>query len=666
MGMNLDGPIYLQRHGMLTKKRNRVLDIGPQTIYFVRDDQIREFVANQGEAAATSEEFEKEVARLIYFSTPRDGERTTMLSEITDLTNIVYDSIDVCPGLKNTEVLDLNFDGLPEKMRGNYDVVFNFGTTGHVVNQWNCFELMHDALKVGGVVYHQLPASGYLDHGYYCYTPLFFKELAAANGYAVEHMAVTPAGESRIDMLAVRSLQGDTLLKPPGPLGGNNRIPALNIHVIMRKKSDAAFRVLLEIATSHANAAEGVLQRYDRSRPAPRWNIVRSGVSNAVRRSLRADELRGKPDSRMRQLLPLIKKTIRRAGIGRINSWRSARATEMRELQAKYDECRATLSDVQSKASEYKQGYDGYRAAFETLQNEASGLRQRAEGYHAAYEDCCTQLAAARDERDRILRSVEKLGWAKSTLPRRLNGRQLCFLHLGKTAGTSLQNALFETMSDAAIFHDSIVSFDTVSPAEIAINDLVIGHYAFQHVAKLRADRFLFTFLRDPVDRVVSNYYFLRAGSPVSRYSAKALQAAKDMTLKEFCLCEDPGVRLVTENYQAKAIAFDVRPEYQGEIHDLAGQAEQNLRSFDFVGIVEYFSESVSALSEAIGLAIPIKRTNVTELRSREAPPSSEEVELIRRLNGVDIALYAKARELFECTVLRSAKVQMASAGVAQ
>jgi hypothetical protein len=276
MGMNLDGPIYLQRNGMLTKERNVVLDIGPQTIYFVRDEQIREFVKNQGGPAAPKEQLEKEIGRLVRFSTPRPGERTTMLSEITDLTNIEYDSIDVCPGLKNTEILDLNFDPLPERMRDRYDVVLNFGTTEHIFNQWNCFEVMHDAAKVGGVVYHQLPASGYLDHGYYCYTPLFFRELAQANGYKIERLAVTPAGESRIDALGVPSIGGDTLLKQEKHLDENNRIPALNIHVILRKTKDEPFRVALEIATAHSAASRAMLKRYDPSNAATIWRVARS------------------------------------------------------------------------------------------------------------------------------------------------------------------------------------------------------------------------------------------------------------------------------------------------------------------------------------------------------------------------------------------------------
>src|SRR5205823_271847 len=97
--------------------------------------------------------------------------------EVTDLTSIEYNSFDVCPALK-TEILDLNFESTPSKYHGYYDIVLNSGTTEHILNQWNCFEVMHDATRVGGVIYCQLPATGYLDHGYFTYTPLFFRDLA--------------------------------------------------------------------------------------------------------------------------------------------------------------------------------------------------------------------------------------------------------------------------------------------------------------------------------------------------------------------------------------------------------------------------------------------------------------------------------------------------------
>jgi hypothetical protein len=262
MGMNLDAVLYMQRRDHLTPEKNSILDIGPQTIYFVHAEQIREFVANHGGTIIPESELSAEVERLVRFSVPRPGERTTMLSEITDLVDIKYDSVDVCPGLKNTAILDLNFDALPPHMHACYDVVLNFGTTEHILNQWNCFELIHDALKVGGVAYHQLPASGYLDHGYYCYTPLFFRDLAKANGYEILQLAVSPAGENFIDQLELESITGDTLLKEHGHLNENNRVPSLNIHALMRKTREQAFRPLLEIATSHAPVDRRILRRY--------------------------------------------------------------------------------------------------------------------------------------------------------------------------------------------------------------------------------------------------------------------------------------------------------------------------------------------------------------------------------------------------------------------
>lgn len=263
MGMNLDGMIYLQKNGLLTGLKNRFLDIGPQNVYFITKSKISEFVANQGQTVS-DDVLEKEIERLVYFSTPRPEERTTFFSEICDLTNIDYHSFDVCPGLK-TEVLDLNFDKLPERHFEQFDVVINFGTTEHIFNQWNSFELMHEATKVGGVMYHQLPMSAYLDHGYYCYTPLFFKELAEANQYKIVDLFICFAGVSDVVTLGldVRDAGEKFYIPNSVQLGlSDHRIPAFNIHVVLKKTRSAPFRVSLEIATAHSPPNEAITSHY--------------------------------------------------------------------------------------------------------------------------------------------------------------------------------------------------------------------------------------------------------------------------------------------------------------------------------------------------------------------------------------------------------------------
>jgi hypothetical protein len=70
--MNLDAIIFLQRNGMLSASKNRVLDIGPQTIYYAGAEQIAEIVALQGCAAADPTAIE----RLVHASTPRPQQQT--------------------------------------------------------------------------------------------------------------------------------------------------------------------------------------------------------------------------------------------------------------------------------------------------------------------------------------------------------------------------------------------------------------------------------------------------------------------------------------------------------------------------------------------------------------------------------------------------------------
>jgi hypothetical protein len=269
MGLYMECALYLQQRGYLTREKNKILDIGPQNVYFATEHQILAFLKNQGRTIS-DEKLNDEVSRLAYFSTPRRNERTTLFSEVTDLTNIEYNSYDVCPGLK-THILDLNFDSIPQHDIERYDVVINFGTTEHVFNQWNCFAVMHDALRVGGIIYHRLPVSGYLEHGYFCYTPLFFRELAAANRYEIMDLFLTNAGTSNLHASNIDVRDNKKLETPKSAEASQNIVPQFDIHVLMRKTRSAPFRCALEISTAHAALD-----------PRMKWRYRDGGVSGAA------------------------------------------------------------------------------------------------------------------------------------------------------------------------------------------------------------------------------------------------------------------------------------------------------------------------------------------------------------------------------------------------
>jgi hypothetical protein len=98
-----------------------------------------------------------------------------------------YASIDI-DGSPGSIPLDLNYDSIPDEHAGKYQLVTNFGTTEHVANQLNAFKIIHDLTAVGGIMIHDLPAQGMINHGLVNYNPKFFWMLARSNGYKWVYM----------------------------------------------------------------------------------------------------------------------------------------------------------------------------------------------------------------------------------------------------------------------------------------------------------------------------------------------------------------------------------------------------------------------------------------------------------------------------------------------
>lgn len=240
----------------------RLLDIGCQNLVNLTLADARWFVERHG-GIADDAAFRDKAVPLAYFATPRPGEETTYLADLLALTDIAYAAYDVAPG-RRTTIFDLNTDSVAETERGCCDIVLNAGTTEHVINQLNAFRVMHDAMRVGGVVLHQVPSLGWATHGYVAYRPQFFRDLADANGYALMDMWYSMAGMDRLDPSV--DIREATAPLSAGSGQGRHSPDCMNwnLNVLLRKDQDAPFRWGLELATSHAAADPSVLARYRR------------------------------------------------------------------------------------------------------------------------------------------------------------------------------------------------------------------------------------------------------------------------------------------------------------------------------------------------------------------------------------------------------------------
>src|SRR5712691_6610051 len=84
--------------------------------------------------------------------------------------------------------LDLNVDSVPLETRETFHLITNFGTTEHVANQLNAFKVIHDLTAVGGIMIHNVPSQGMVNHGLVNYNPKFIWYLARSNNYKVIYM----------------------------------------------------------------------------------------------------------------------------------------------------------------------------------------------------------------------------------------------------------------------------------------------------------------------------------------------------------------------------------------------------------------------------------------------------------------------------------------------
>jgi hypothetical protein len=251
----------------------------------------------------------------------------------------------------------------------------------------------------------------------------------------------------------------------------------------------------------------------------------------------------------------------------------------------------------------------------------------------------------------------------------RTKGSERCivFLHLPKTAGSTLKAALqYKYPSETLLLEDTSDHFggiDRVPLEERRSARVVTGHihYGIHRLIPRECD--YVTVLREPVARVVSMYRHILA-HPRHRLHDQLAQSG--MGLEEFArTADDAGL----DNLQTRLISG----RQAGEVITHAGskggvwlapelgrddleEAKRNLDRFLVVGLTERFDESFILIRRALGWKLPVYETrNVAKVveGSTVEPPKPEAIELIRDRNTLDIELYEHAQGLLSGAIER-------------
>lgn len=242
----------------------------------------------------------------------------------------------------------------------------------------------------------------------------------------------------------------------------------------------------------------------------------------------------------------------------------------------------------------------------------------------------------------------------------------LIFLHIPKAAGTTLHKIIERQFGPEVTFSlsgtdapTSIKEFIGLSEAKRQHIKVLKGHMPYGLHRYLCRPATYITMLRDPIDRIISHYYFVLS-SPGHYLHTEV--TSRNMSLTDFVMS---GISTELTNDQTRLISGverintrlldgterrTLRASQEIITAEILGIAKKNLRDhFVAFGLSSRFDESLLLFKRLLGWRnIYYVRHNVTKNRPGKGQVSREVKELIAKKNEMDLELYDFARQKFE------------------
>ncbi len=221
-----------------------------------------------------------------------------------------------------------------------------------------------------------------------------------------------------------------------------------------------------------------------------------------------------------------------------------------------------------------------------------------------------------------------------------------------KTGGRTLSSILKQNVGNTYRFHygqrpgERLDDLKAMPEPQRRSLHLIHGHLCFGLHRYLPQPCVYITLLRDPVERVVSHYYYALHHP---KHYTHSLVTEKGMSLAEYV---SSGITDLN-NGQTRCIAGDrvqqLNAVERGDT-SLLEVAKQNLDShFLMAGVTERFDEFILLLKHYLNLEYVLyTHSNVNSKRPKRTEISPHDIELIRHHNQLDIQLYEYVQSQFQ------------------
>ena len=229
-------------------------------------------------------------------------------------------------------------------------------------------------------------------------------------------------------------------------------------------------------------------------------------------------------------------------------------------------------------------------------------------------------------------------------------GDNVCFIHIPKTGGTTLTSILeskfdYQQICPAAYWED----FQHIAPETLDSYRLFRGHFPYTIVEQIPGHTVCLTMLRDPVERVISAYHFMKDCVVVYPQDQEIQEKARSLSLDDYI--QDPEIDDNFNTQTCQLAGIELTSVDDRKVNSvLLETAKKNVDAFSFVGITEEFGRSIALLSYRFGWPLPpeIQRLMVGKKTQTRSHVSAQTIEKIIQNNQLDIELYAYAKARFE------------------
>ncbi len=242
--------------------------------------------------------------------------------------------------------------------------------------------------------------------------------------------------------------------------------------------------------------------------------------------------------------------------------------------------------------------------------------------------------------------------------------KKIVFLHMHKTAGSDIVAQLYQGRLGKYFFPEDLRAALAYLPADMLRDYYFFYGHAFQRheINNIPGEKFIFTLLRDPIERLISHYEWLgsyRLDIPARVIPQPETIPVKTMTCDGFFSSSLVERIPAFNNYYTRTIYEFFRGERTDDVEQMLKVAIEGLEAFDFIGLLDCYGESLDHLGRLLDVrledAAERPRINATVALPEENElheggtrfkVSAATFSKIVEKNWADIELYRRAREL--------------------